>query len=400
MARRKKEVVVEEAPLSSLVEPRKNERLSGLAAVALRFKAWKPAREVLTKVEAVPTIFPQFDRGTRVGGLPLARFTVVHGPSNNGKTVFTTGLGLSFLQRDHFFGLVDAENTTPIDWLEKLMGGYEDHPGFHAMRPSSYEETVDGVRSFLTQIGEAREKGEIPKETTGLVVVDSIRKLVPQNILAKILKAGAEGEKGSIDGMGGRAAQIKAALNAAWLDEVTMLLHQTNTSMIVIARETDDPNADANDKKWGNDWHITGGKALIFDSSLIIRITRQSWVKAGSGDDDKQTIGERHKARIWKTKVGQKDDKHTDCFFHTSNGKLVPEGYDRARDVLELAKKYEVVKAPKGAWLSWNSNRWQGENAAVRKLTEEPAKLAELEAEVRARFSPDEDIAVEGEEEE
>lgn len=362
-------------------------RLKALGAVSKKFGKWRPARDVLVRVQAVPTIFPWFDMATRVGGLPLSRFGLVHGPSNNGKTMFTNGLGMSFLARDHFFGLVDAERTTPITWLEQLMGAYADHPGFCALRPSTYEETVDETRRFLTEIGEARERGDIPKETTGLIVVDSIRKLVPENILAKILKEGAEGERGSIDGMGGRAAQIKAALNAAWLDEVTMLLEQTNTAMIAIARETEDVNASANDRKYGNDFKVTGGKALIFDSSLVVRVTRPGWNYVGS-KEDRETVGEKHQVRIWKTKVGGKEDRHTDSYFNSSNGKLVPEGFDRARDLVELAEVLDVTKSS-GGWISWpgGSQRWQGVAAAVRKLSANPQAFAKLDEEVRAKFS-------------
>jgi len=400
VARKKKEPApgtaeLEEAPVPE-VSTARDKRLRGLASVAKKFEGWRPARDVLVRVEAVPTIFPQFDRATRVGGMPLARFATVHGPSNHGKTAWCIGIGASFLARDHFFGLVDAERTTPMDWVEKLMGEQAIHPGFVAMRPTSYEQTVDSVRSFLTNIGEAREKGDIDEKTTGVVVVDSIRKLVPQNILDRLLKEGAESAKGSIDGFGGRAAQIKAAINSAWLDEVTMLLEQTNTVMVAIARESKDVDADANARKYGTDWKVTGGGALIFDSSLVVRITRAAWVKVGSGDDAKETIGERHQGRIWKTKVGAKDDRHTDFYFHTSNGKQTPEGFDRARDVLELGVRYGIVKAPTGAWLTWGANRWNGQNAAVRKLSEDPEKLGALELEVRARFSPDEEIESEG----
>ena len=51
-------------------------------------------------MRAVPTIFPQYDRATRVGGHPIERWTTVHGPSNHGKTTFLHGLGASFLQRE------------------------------------------------------------------------------------------------------------------------------------------------------------------------------------------------------------------------------------------------------------------------------------------------------------
>lgn len=380
---------VDEADLPSNRERAK--LLKGLAAVAKRFEGWRPAREVLEKVQSVPTIFPWFDMGTRTGGLPIARFGIVHGPSNHGKTAFVLGLGLSFLKRDHFFALVDAEATTPIDWVEKLMGPHADHPGFSALRPNSYEETVDATRSILTNIGEAREKGQIPKDTTGLIVVDSIRKLVPKNILDRILKQGAEGDRGSVDGMGGRAAQIKANLNSAWLDELTMLLRQTNTAMIAIARESKDPDADANARKYGKDIRITGGGGLIFDSSLGLRVTRSEWVKQGA-KDDAEIVGEKHQVQIWKTKVGGKEDKVTNTYFHTSNGKVCPEGFDRARDLLELGMQLDVVKSPGGSWLSWTpsdtgmAKRWNGKAVAHKQLTAAPDLMDALERDVREAF--------------
>lgn len=373
--------------------PPRNPGLKAMEKVAKGFETWRPARDVLLRVEAVPTIFPQFDRATRVGGMPSHRFVTVHGPSNNGKTVLTNGMGLSFLQRGHFFGLIDAENTTPISWLENLMGEYAHHPGFVAIRPKSYEQTVDASRSFICGIGEAVAKKQLPANTRGLVVVDSIRKLVPEGIFAKIMKEGAEGDRGSVDGMGGRAAQIKAALNAAWLDEITVMLNQTGCTMVVIARESEDTNASAQDRKYGKDFKIGGGKALIFDASLVMRVTRSSWTRDGSGDDDKRVIGERHRVRIWKTKVGGKEDAYTDCYFHTSNGVAMPEGYDRARDVVEMAIGYGIVTpGPKGSGLVWGTRKFRGMNQAVAKIGREPGVCAVLEEAVRARFSATEEL--------
>lgn len=364
----------------------RDERRKALAAVASRFGSWRPARQVLVRVQAVPTIFPQFDHATRVGGLPLQRFALVHGPSSHGKTSFANGLGLSFLQRGHFFALVDAERTTPITWLERQMSDHADNPAFVAKRPSTYEETVDAVREFLTTIGNARAKGQIPKETSGLVVVDSMRKLVPRNILARLLKEGSDSAKGSIDGMGGRAAQIKAALNAAWLDELIGLLADTNCAMVAIARESEDVDADANARKYGTNYKVQGGKALTYESSLAMRVTR-SWVRDGNGEDT-AVVGERHQVRIWKTKVEGKDDKHIDCHFHTSNGTIASEGFDRARDLVELGVELGVVKHDgKSTWLSWSGVRWQGQNVAVKKLSADPAQLALLEEQVRAAMA-------------
>ena len=51
--------------------PHRDPKRKALAKVAATFSAWKPAREVMTAVRAVPTIFPQYDRATRVGGHPF-----------------------------------------------------------------------------------------------------------------------------------------------------------------------------------------------------------------------------------------------------------------------------------------------------------------------------------------
>lgn len=360
-----------------------------LEKVAARFSKFRPAREVLKKVSAVPTIFPQFDHGTRVGGFPIERFALVHGPSNHGKTTFTLGLMGSFLQRGHFALFVDAERTTPMDWAQAMMGETALSPNFFALRPHSYEETVEQVRAFLLELDRARKAGEVDPDTSAIVVVDSIRKLVPKGILEKILKS-TEGQKG-IDGMGGRAAQIKAAMNAAWLDELTPLLEDTRAGFIAIAREAEDPDADPWAKKAGRAFKVGGGKAIYYDSSLVMRVERASFVAEKITNEDYKAgargkvFGERHRVTIHKTKVAGKDDKQVVTYFHTSNGTMVPAGFDLPRDLVELGVTLGVIKK-KGTWLMWGRVKWQGEHAAVRKLHAEPDKLALLEEEVRGAF--------------
>ena len=318
-------------------------------------------------------------RVSAADSLYVARdFVITH------NTAFCHGLGLSFLERDHFYGFVDAEFTTPEAWLSSLMGRYHTHPGFVAMRPHSFEQTVDAVRKFVETIGDAREKGEIDRETSGLVVIDSIRKLIPERLLEKILKEGAEGKKGSVDGMSGRGAMYKAALQSQWLDELVPLMAKTGTGMVIIAREADDPTADARDLAFDNAWKVQGSKSLIYDASLVVRITRERWVTEGS-EADQVVIGEKHRARIWKTKIGEKDDRHVDAFFHTSNGQAGPVGFDRARDVFELALEHELIEQ-KGAWFSLASGERLGQGASKAIAAIREKHLVTLEAEVRAKF--------------
>ena len=359
----------------------RNERREALAAVAKKVDAFRPAREVLKRVRAVPTIFPQFDHAARVGGLPIERFMLVHGPSSHGKTAFVLGLMRSFLERDHFAVFIDAERTTPVDWAEKMMGPMVDHPGFLASRPTTYEDTILEVRGFLNTIIAAREVGKIPEDTAAIIVVDSLRKLVPQDLMKEILS-----DKGDTKAGRDRGGQLKAKMNAAWMDELVPLLEAAQAGFVAIAREMVDPDADMWAKKFGSDYKIGGGGAIFYEASLVMRVERASYVTHGEGKERK-VYGERHRVTIRKTKVAGKDDKTSVGYFSTSNGVLIPEGFDTARDVLDLGVRLGVVKK-NGATLSFKGERiGAGEHAAVKALAADPGRLATIDAAVREKFA-------------
>lgn len=369
-----------------------------MVALVDKCGSWKPASQVLTSVTSVPTIFVQYNRVTRVGGHPLERFGVTHGPSSHGKTTFNHGIGLSFLKIGSIYALIDAEYTTPIDWLRSIMGEYADSPGFIALRPQTYEETVDAVDQLLKGLASAREPtkddGEevaplLPEDTSAFVCVDSLKKLVPADIWVKLMKVQASSEKGSVDGSAGRMGQIQAAMNSAWLLRLTPLLARTRTTMMAIARESENVGAGKYDEKF----KLQGGGAVTFDSSMSVRVVRAGYVREGK---EGPILGERHRLIVRKTKVAGKEGKGAVAYFHTSNGVHIPPGFDTARDVLELARHYGVVER-KGRWLMWRSCRWEGENVAVKKLTL-GGGLDKLREDVEARFSKTEALEMETEE--
>jgi recombination protein RecA len=375
------------------------DRLRQMAVVASQLGGigWASATDVLHAVRAVQTRFIQIDFAARVGGWPIERVAVLHGPSNEGKTEFALGLGASFLERGHFFALIDAEYTTPAPWLRTIMGGYDKHPGFRALRPTNYEEAIDLVRKFCTTIAEAKLKGNLQPDTSGLIVVDSIQRLQPKRLLDAILKEGAEesvedtGKKGRFgkkkkgagaDGMRGRGGMYKAAVTGAWLGELVPLLAKSGCAALIITRETVEIETSSFVKQIIT---IGGGKDLVFDASILARIQRVGWV----AEKDSTVYGERHMVEIRKTKIGPKEAKHPVGYYHTSNGVLVPEGFDRARDVLEMAIDHGLVAVGGAGHYSWGKVKLgQGEHNVVRKLYDDPERLDTLELEVREAFKP------------
>ncbi len=366
-----------------------------LGGVASAFARWKPASQVLVNVDAVPTDFPQINRTTRVNGWPIACVAVVHGPSNEGKTGLTIGLEGSFLARGNFVGHIDAEFTTPIGWVEQLIGSYARSNGYVALRPRTYEEARDAVREFCDGIAEAREKREVDEKTTGIVVVDSIRKLVPKKLFDELLKAqtaddeetkgkGRFGKKPKgIDGAGGRAGQIKAMINAAWLDELVPMLGQTKTTAVIIARETE---VESDNPFAGPQHKIGGGKALYYDSSLVVRVTRDQFLYE-STEKGAPLIGERHAVEVHKTKISGREERWPTAYFHTSNGNLFPAGFDRTRDVLDLALMLDVVEVKK-SWIAFDGhNLGNGMIATLKMLRERPTVLAKIEERIAAKVT-------------
>lgn len=366
------------------------QKAKAMREVGEAFKAFRPAREVLTVVRAVPTRFVQLDHATDVGGFPIERFVLVHGPSGEGKTYFTLGLIDSFLARGHFAYLIDAERTTPITWPERVMGRERaHHPWFLGVRPTTYEATVDNVREFVFALKNQRDKGNVDPETSAIVVCDSLRKLVPKNLWKQIVE---DKDKNGVDGLGGRAGQIKAAMNAAWMDELVPLLEETGTVFVAIAREREDPDANKWDRAAGRDYKVGGGSAVYYDASLVARVERAGWVM--EAPDSKKVYGERHRVTIVKTKVSGHEEKQTASYFHTSNGAHVPFGFDRARDLLEMGERFGVVEVS-GSWFSFQGERvGNGRHAAVKTVAESGALMDSIEAEVRERFSNHEPLGV------
>ncbi len=336
------------SPVVTSTSSQTRERLKGMAQVASSFRSFRPAPEVVQQVEAVPTIFPDLDRAVGVGGLPTRRITVVHGPSNKGKTQLTLGLGLSFLRRNHFFGLVDAEQTTPEDWLRKMYGPFFEHEGFVSMPVGTFEQVRGGVREFFASVAKARDAGDVDEGTRAMVLIDSVTKLVPEKLWDELKKAekadatdgkvtrkaGRGKPKGGVDGAAGRAGQLKAGYISAFMDEMVPVLAQTKGTLVLITRE----NVTESDDFFGQDVvTLVGGKALNFDASLRLRVNAFPIMEEEAGE--KRFVGEKHIVQVLKTKVAGKGEIVPSAVFHTN----AAGDFDPARDLLACALELGVV---------------------------------------------------------
>lgn len=349
-------------------------------------KGWRRAEDALDRIEAVSTIFPDFNWASRCGGLPVNRMHTVHGPTHGGKTAFVLGLLKSFLDGGHVAAYVDAEHSTPQEFAEELLGDLSLRDGFFGSRPDTYEDTINAVTEFLKMMTELRLKSP---ETKSIVVIDSINKLTPKRELANVLKTGGE------EVSKGHAGRYRAAVNQAWLNHLSPRLKPAGCAMVFIAQEREG----SEDVPWEADGgvEIKGGQALSFDASMLIRVSKalpmRDSTTASREKPKGEIVGFQHRARLYKSKVSHMDGAWTDCLFHFSNGKQTPPGFDPQRDALHVAKKLGLVSV-NGSWLSWNKHRWQGEMKAAQWLAGHQPALIQMLGSIESRLAADRKVVV------
>jgi hypothetical protein len=146
---------------------------------------------------------------------------------------------------------------------------------------------------------------------------------------------------------------------------------------VIIARESANVQKQT---KFDPEYVLQGGKAVFFDSSLVARIQRDGWIEQNKTKDKPgRVVGESHRVRVYKTKVSALEGRATDCWFHTSNGAVSPEGFDLARDAFELGVRLKIINA-NGSSFSFRGHRIGiGEHQAVKAISEDADLLSDLQ---------------------
>jgi recombination protein RecA len=124
---------------------------------------------------------------------------------------------------------------------------------------------------------------------------------------------------------------------------------------------------------FGNPETTTGGNALKFYASLRLDVRKTQTLKDGN-----EVIGSTAKVKIVKSKVAP-PFKEVEIDF------LYDEGISIINDVLRLAVENDIIKKS-GAWLSYENERFQGQEQIRKKLKESPELLEKVKNEVKEKL--------------
>lgn len=307
----------------------------------------------MEEIQYIPTIFTSFNRAVEIGGAPLGRVWVIHGPSAFGKSVFAVGVLESFSRLQHTGVYYDAEWSTDKEWLVDHLKintacGYD--------TPINIEQVIDDLDTMISQMEEAKKErapecrcgakfsGKVTKckkcgqdrpmvireDHRLAVVIDTITKLVPKGQLKKFLEGAAKGDLK-------QARSMQAGAISNWMKDVVPKVGKSQSTLILVNQERANMNANS---PYDADWDLPCGEAIKFDNSMRIRVGYVKPIKVRQKVGKKTfdiVTGMEHFGSIYKSKVGSARGAFS---FFTANGLGdCPRGFDHAREVISELKR-------------------------------------------------------------
>ncbi len=299
----------------------------------------------IEQVETVGTGSLMLDLALGIGGLPKGRVVEIYGPESSGKTTLTLQAIAECQKAGGTAAFIDAEHALDPIYAAKLGVKVDD---LLLSQPDTGEQALE-IADMLVRSG-----------AVDMVVVDSVAALTP--------KAEIEGD------MGDQLPGLQARLMSQALRKLTGNIKRSNCLVIFINQLR---------MKIGvmmpgqSPETTTGGNALKFYASVRLDIRRIGAVKKGE-----EIIGNQTRIKVVKNKLAPP-------FKQVVTEILYGEGISREGELIEMGVNAKLVEKA-GAWYSYNGQRiGQGKENARNFLKENPEAAAQLEAQLREKYIPE-----------
>lgn len=291
-------------------------------------------------IETIPTGSLELDVALGIGGIPRGRIIEIYGPESSGKTTIALHVAAEAQKAGGVAAFVDAEHALDPVYAKKIG---VDTDNLILSQPDTGEQALEIVDALVRS------------GAVDLIIVDSVAALVP--------KAEITGE------MGDSHMGLQARLMSQALRKLTGAISKSKTSVLFINQLRMKIGV-----MFGNPETTTGGNALKFYSSVRMDVRKIDTIKL-----DNEMVGSRTKVKIVKNKIAAP-------FKVAEFDIMYGEGISKSGSVLDSAVTAEIIKKS-GAWFSYNNEKLgQGRENAKKFLSENPAVLEEIEAQVRAYF--------------
>ena len=309
----------------------------------------KLGTNVAMQVDAISTGSLGLDLALGIGGLPRGRIIEVYGPESSGKTTLALHVLAEAQKLGGEVAFIDVEHALDPTYARALG---VDIDSLLVSQPDTGEQAME-ICEALVRSG-----------AIDAIVVDSVAAMVP--------RAEIEGE------MGDSHVGLQARLMSQAMRKLTSVIGKTNTVCVFINQLREKVGV-----VYGNPEVTTGGRALKFYSSVRLDVRRVEALKQGG-----EVVGNHTRVKIVKNKVAPP-------FKEAEFDIMFGQGISKEGDILDLAADAGIINKS-GAWYAYNGEKiGQGRENAKNYLKENPLICEEVEAKVRAKYSPEEDEAAE-----
>ena len=281
----------------------------------------------------IPFNIPNLDKLTG-GGIPTKRISLIHGPSNVGKSYLALRLLNTVQKQGGLTAWVDTELSWDREWVAKA-GVNPDE--VLMVQPENGEHALDKMRDFM-------------REGVDIIVLDSLAGLVPENIEA------------------GDFSYSPIAWQSRFINQSLpkLMNNLRHGSTLVVINQVRDSLSPAQFQP------MPGGKGQIYFAHVMLELKKGGWIEE---DKTKLKLGFDIDVRLKKTKAGG----------HNWENVLVPFRVDGGIDIIECNMREAIAQdliKKNGAWYTYKDNRIQGMNGLRNFFIANPKVYQEMENEL------------------
>lgn len=249
------------------------------------------------------------------GGIACGRITELQGNEGSGKSLLAAHMLKYTQDQDGIAVLIDTETAVNYDFFESI--GLD-------MRKMIYvsENVLENIFEVTENIINTVRKSNKDKLVT--IVIDSVAGATTEQE--------AESQHGKDGYATGKAIIISKALR-----KITKLIGDQKIALVF----TNQLRMKMNAMPFSDPYTTSGGKAIAFHSSTIIRLALAGHIK----DGNKETVGVKVKAKVIKNRLGP---PYREATFNI----LFDRGIDDYGSWYETVRDRKVVKSS-GAWNTW-----------------------------------------------
>lgn len=297
--------------------------------------------EASIKVEdPIPTGSISLDIALGVGGYPRGRIIEIFGPESSGKTSLALHALANAQRAGGVAAFIDAEHALDVNYARNLGVNIDE---LLVSQPDTGEQALEIVDMLVRS------------NAVDILVIDSVAALVP--------RAEIEGE------MGDSHMGLHARLMSQALRKLTGTIAKSRTCVIFINQIRMKIGV-----MFGNPETTTGGRALMFYSSVRLDIRRIGAIKDGA-----DISGNRTRVKVVKNKVAPP-------FREAEFDIIYGQGISLQSDLVELGSELGIVEKS-GSWYSYGDERLgQGRQNAMNYLIENPHIQDEIETQIREHY--------------